>query len=161
MTNVASFSYKIAPASEPDDRHPVVGAQRGRLVRVDGDGRAYVDFPGNPSGPIVAKLAVSDIEIAQLGTGAKGSEILLVFENNDITQPIIIGRVRDCLPTNGTDINIRGHRFIVDSDEEIELRCGEAKLRISRDGKVIVLGNDVLSRARRRNRIKGGSVNIN
>ena len=161
MTTSTRFSYRIPPKLEPDDRQPAAGAQRGRLVRIDNEGRLFVDFQGNPSGPVAAKLAVSETEIADLIDGAEGTEILLVFENNDIAQPIIIGRVRDCLPSNGIEIYIRGRRFIVDTDEEIELRCGEAKLRITRDGKVIVLGNDVLSRARRRNRIKGGTVNIN
>jgi hypothetical protein len=161
MTTLTSFSYRIPPEPEPHDRRPAAGAQRGRLVRIDNEGRPFVDFHGNPSGAVAAKLAVSATEIANLIDSAEGTEILLVFENNDIAQPIIIGMVRDCLPSNGIEIYIRGRRFIVDTDEEIELRCGEAKVRITRDGKVIVLGNDVLSRARRRNRIKGGTVNIN
>jgi hypothetical protein len=161
MTTLTRFSYTVPHKPEPDDRQPAVGAQRGRLVRVDSEGRLFVDFPGNPSGPLAAKLAVSRTEIAALIDGAEETEILLVFENNDIAQPIIVGTVRDCLPSNGIEIYIRGRRFIVDTDEDIELRCGEAKVRITRNGKIIVLGNDVVSRARRRNRIKGGTVNIN
>ena len=151
----------IPPEPEPDDRKPAAAAQRGRLARIDSEGRLFVDFPGNTLGPVAAKLAVSEMEIADLIDSAEGTEILLVFENNDKSQPIIVGRVRDRLPSEGAHIYVRGRRFTVDADEEIELRCGEAKLLISRDGKIVVLGNDVLSRARCRNRIKGGTVNIN
>lgn len=158
MTTLTPRSHKIALKSNSDGRRPAPGARRGRVVRIDSEGRLFVDFQRNPSGPVEAKLAVGEIELARV---VEGAEILLVFEDNDVAQPIIIGTVRDRLPSNGIEISIRGRRFIVDSDEEIELRCGEAMLRITREGKVIVLGNDVLSRARRRNRIKGGTVNIN
>jgi hypothetical protein len=161
MTTLTSFSHGIPPDPKLSERQPAAGAQRGRVVRIDSEGRLFVDFQGNPSGPVAAKLAVSEAEIAHLIDGPEGPEVLLVFENNDLAQPIIIGTVRDCLPSNGIEIYIRGRRFTVDADEEIELRCGEAKVRITRDGKVVVLGNDVISRARRRHRIKGGTVNIN
>jgi uncharacterized protein DUF6484 len=161
MTTLTSFSCRIPHQPGLDDRQPTAGARTGRLVRIDSEGRLFVDFEGNPRVPVAAKLAVSKTEIADLINAGEGTELLLVFENNDIAKPIIVGTVRDCLPSDGIVISIRGRRFIVDADEEIELRCGEAKVRITRDGKVIVLGNDVLSRARRRNRIKGGTVNIN
>ena len=158
MTTLTPASYKISSRPHREDRQQLVGAQRGRLVRIDDEGRLFVDFPDNPSDPVAAKLAVSEAELADVIAGV---EILLIFENNDLTQPIIIGRVRDRLPVNGIEISIRGRRVIVNADQEIELRCGEAKLLITHEGKVVVLGNDVLSRARRRNRIKGGTVNIN
>jgi hypothetical protein len=161
MTTLTSCSFNIPPKSESEDRLAAVGARRGRLVRIDSEGRLFVDFQGNPFGPVAAKLSVSETEIADLIDSTEGAEIFLVFENNDLAQPIVIGRVRDHLPSKGIEIHVRGRRFIFDANEEIELRCGEAKVRIARDGKVIVLGNDVLSRARRRNRIKGGTVNIN
>jgi hypothetical protein len=155
------FSSETALQPDSDDRREPPGAQRGRLVGVDSEGRLFVDFPGNPAAPVMAKLAVSETEIANILDGPEETEILLVFENNDLAQPIIIGTVRDRLPSNGIEIYIRGRRFTVEAEEEVELRCGDAKLRITRDGKVVVLGNDVVSRARRRNRIKGGTVNIN
>jgi hypothetical protein len=159
MTTLTRVSY-IPLEVEADDRRQAAPL-RGRLVRIDAEGRLFVDFPGNQSGPVAAKLAVSETEIAAIIDGDYATEILLVFEDNDPAQPIIVGRVRDRLPRNGIEICIRGRRFTVEADEEIELRCGDATLRITREGKVIVLGNDVLSRARRRNRIKGGTVNIN
>jgi hypothetical protein len=161
MTRIARFSRKIAAQVAPDLPQLTTGAQTGYLVSIDTDGRLFVDFPGNPAGPVAAKFAVSDLAMAELLNEPEGSEVLLVFEDNDLAKPIIIGKVRDCLPNGGIDIRVRGRRFTVETDEEIELRCGDAKLRITRDGKVVVLGNDVVSRARRRNRIKGGTVNIN
>jgi len=157
MATLTDISQKIARRSGPN-RQPTAGARKGRLVRIDSEGRLFVDFQGNPSGPVAARLAVSETELADL---LEGAEILLIFEDDDLARPIIIGTLRDRLPSNGIQISIRGRRVIVEANEEIELLCGEAKLRITRDGKVVVLGNDVLSRARCRNRIRGGTVNIN
>jgi hypothetical protein len=161
MSMLTRFSYQILPQLGRNEPKPQASAQRGRLVRIDAEGRPFVDFNGNPAEPVAAKLALGETEIAEIIRAGEGTEILLVFEDNDLSQPIIIGKLRHRLPSNGIEIYIRGRRFTVDADEEIELRCGEAKLRITREGKIIVLGNDVLSRARRRNRIKGGTVNIN
>jgi hypothetical protein len=130
-------------------------------VSIETDGRLLVDFPGNPSGPVVAKLAVSDMAMAELLNESEAPEVLLVFEDNDLARPIVIAKVRERLPSAGIEIHVRGRRFAVETDEEIELRCGDARVRITRDGKVVVLGNEVVSRARRGNRIKGGTVNIN
>ena len=121
----------------------------------------FVDFPGNPSGPIAAKLAISDLAMAELLDEPEAPEVLLVFEDNDLARPIMVGKVRERLPSTGIEIHVRGRRFTVETDDEIELRCGDAKVRITGHGKIVVLGNDVVSRARRGNRIKGGTVNIN
>jgi hypothetical protein len=146
---------------ERDQPHVTAGAQTGRVVGIDPEGRVFVDFPRNPFGPVPAKLAVTDMAISEILTDPQRPELLLVFEDNDLSRPIIVGRVRDRLPADGLEIHLRAHRFTVEADEEIELRCGDARFRVTRDGKVIVLGNDVVSRARGRNKIKGGTVNIN
>ena len=161
MTKIARISTKISSELESDRPRVSAGAQLGHLVSIDVEGRCYVDFPGNVAGPIAAKLALTDTATAELLSYPRGTEVLLVFEDNELARPVIIGKVRDRLPEAGIEIHIRGRRVTVETDEEIELRCGDAKLRISRDGKVVVLGNDVVSRARRENKIRGGTVNIN
>ena len=50
---------------------------------------------------------------------------------------------------------------VIEADEELLLRVGESSIKISRDGKVVIRGEHVLTRAKGTNRIKGGSVAIN
>jgi hypothetical protein len=160
MPKIARFSRKGASLQTlPPLALP--GAQTGQIVNLDENGVLFVDFPANPSGPVAARLAVGDMVLSEMLHDPQAREVLLVFEDNDLTRPIIVGPVRDRLPTNGIDIHVHGRRFTVETDQEVELRCGDAKLRISRDGKIVVLGNDVVSRARRQHKIKGGTVNIN
>lgn len=161
MTKIARAPRKTAVQLEPDQPRGPGAAQTGRVVGIDAEGRVFVDFPGNPSGPVPAKLAVTDMAISEILTDPQRPDVLLVFDDNDLARPIIIGRVRDRLPADGLEIHVSARRFTVETDEGVELRCGDAKLRITREGKVVVLGNDVVSRARRRNKIKGGTVNIN
>ncbi len=161
MTKLIQLPDGPIKKQEKVDKQATLGARAGRLKSIDSKGRVFVDFPGNPQGPIVAKLALDEIEISGLIHNSEETEVLLVFDNNDLFRPVIVGRVRDQVPTHGVEIHIHGRRFLVDSEDEIELHCGRAKLRINREGKIIVLGEDVVSRARGRNRIRGGTVNIN
>jgi hypothetical protein len=161
MTKHAESSAEPTLRSIPVNQQVVLGARTGCLTGIDSDGRLFVDFPGNPHGPLKAKIALGETEVAGLTESAAGTQVLLVFDNNDIHQPIIVGRIRERVPTDGVEIHVRGRRFTVNTDDEIELQCGEAKLRITSDGKLITLGDKVVSRARCVNRIKGGTVKIN
>ena len=52
-------------------------------------------------------------------------------------------------------------QFEVVASEAISLKCGESSLEMRKDGKVLVKGKDVVSLAKRVQRIKGGTVAIN
>ncbi|MFO0590733.1 MAG: DUF6484 domain-containing protein [Polyangiaceae bacterium] len=54
-----------------------------------------------------------------------------------------------------------GKRVVVEGEEEVSLRCGEASITLRRDGRVVVRGAYVETHASGTNRIKGGSVRIN
>jgi len=61
------------------------------------------------------------------------------------------------------DIEARldGKRVVLEATEEIVLRCGDASIILRRDGKLVVKGAYVETRATGINRIKGGAVKIN
>jgi hypothetical protein len=61
----------------------------------------------------------------------------------------------------GEDLVVDGKKIVITAATEIELRCGDAFIRLTRDGKVIIRGTNVSSRATAQNRIRGGSVHIN
>jgi hypothetical protein len=56
---------------------------------------------------------------------------------------------------------IEGRTVRIEAGDELTLQCGAASITIVRDGRVIIRGEHVLTRARGTNRIKGGSVAIN
>jgi hypothetical protein len=103
----------------------------------------------------------------------KSKEILLTFENGNPQLPIIIGLIqmqpvitetlKEVLLNreNVKDISLDGERIIFDAKKEIVLRCGEGSVKIRQDGKIIVKGTNIVSRAKATNKIKGAAVNIN
>lgn len=65
------------------------------------------------------------------------------------------------MPDGVDTVRISGRRVTVAADEELLLTCGGGSVRVDRHGKVVVLGTDITSRARRRHKIKGATVAIN
>ncbi|MCA9707924.1 MAG: hypothetical protein KDK70_18880 [Myxococcales bacterium] len=59
------------------------------------------------------------------------------------------------------ELLIDGRRLVLRGTERIELRCGDASIVLRADGTLKIRGRDVSTLARRRQRIKGGSVSIN
>lgn len=133
----------------------------GRLVALN-EGRPMVDFPGNQVGPVVARTTV-DLSQAQVEEG-KSSEVLLVFNEGRPLEPIIIGLLQPAEPepTHApVETSIDGNRVVLTGQEEIELRCGQARIVLRKNGRISVRGVYVETRAKGVNRIKGGSVQIN
>ena len=144
----------------------------GHIVQINEKGRAVVDFPGNLVGPLQARsVIVAPTEFHK--NMDKDTPVLLVFENQDPTLPIIIGIIHDrlfqttaseemTLPIKRPrDSIIDGKRLVLDAKEEITLRCGKSSVILRKDGKVVVKGIRLISRASETNKIKGASVKIN
>lgn len=72
------------------------------------------------------------------------------------------GRTVEIVMPEGVEtVRIAGTRVRIAAEEELTLECGGASVRIDRRGKVVVLGTDVTTRARRLNKVKGARVAIN
>ena len=65
------------------------------------------------------------------------------------------------MPDGVDTVRIAGRRVTVAADDELLLTCGGGSVRVDRHGKVVVLGTDITSRARRRHKSKGATVAIN
>jgi len=51
--------------------------------------------------------------------------------------------------------------LVIEAKRQLDLKCGKSSVVLRRDGKLVVKAVDVVSRAKRNNKIKGGSVQIN
>lgn len=51
--------------------------------------------------------------------------------------------------------------LVLEARKSLVLRCGDGSITIREDGKILIKGKDLVSHAKRVNRIKGGSVAIN
>ena len=63
--------------------------------------------------------------------------------------------------TEGPRAILDDQEMVLEARESIVLRCGKSSLTLRQDGRVLLRGVHVVSRASGRNKVKGGSVLIN
>jgi hypothetical protein len=144
------------------------GIQAGWIVEIRPDGKPMVEFDGNGLGPVEARCLRSE---SFFNDFAAGSAVLLAFDRGDRSRPIILGALsescqeRSSVPfrAEGSPVNavVDGFRIVLRADREIVLECGESSLILQRDGRVVLRGVEVVSRASRTNKIRGACVKIN
>jgi hypothetical protein len=156
------------------DCRRVAGHRVGAIVGTCERG-PLVDYPGNPHGPLVARTIVP----LPSGVAAEApGEALLVFEHERSDQPIVVGLLVSAADAGGGALHaigalaaagaaraitarVDGKQVVIDAQDEIVLRCGDASITLRRNGRVVIRGAYVETRSRGVNRIKGGSVQIN
>ena len=153
----------------------------GSLVAVDSENRPMVDFAENVTD--IPLLALSTVEIHKKYIGR---QVALLFANGNPTSPVIMGLIHSPLdvmlenheqnsnsenvpvteillpaPSISGDLKIDGKRVVIEAADEIELKCGESSIVLTRAGKILIRGKYLLSRSSGVNRILGGSVQVN
>jgi hypothetical protein len=146
----------------------------GEIIAIDEEGCAHVSFPGNHGVPVRARSVVdAPARAGEHPDALVGAPVLLVFESGDPNRPIIVGLLREELRPEPSrpevsldlgknrDVVIDGQRLVFDAKREVLLRCGKSTILLQRDGKVLIRGTHLVSRASGPNRIKGGSISLN
>ena len=78
------------------DTARLTGHRVGRIVELNADGQAIVDFPDNPGEPVVARSTLdAPARAADDPAALLDAPVLLVFEEGDPSRPIITGLIRD------------------------------------------------------------------
>ena len=65
-----------------------------------------------------------------------------------------------------TELGTNGHvgetpLLVLEADESLTIRCGQGSITIKESGKILIRGLDVVSHAKRCNRVRGGSIRLN
>lgn len=167
--NSTPSSLGMDGSNERNPLLPLPGVIVGKLVNMNLQGAAEVDFPGNAlSKPLRARTTIS------LENAHTNQEVALTFENGDSTKPIILGilqqeglaskqEVNQHTPNNQMPLNVQidEDRLTFTAKKEIVLKCGKASITLTKAGKILIRGAYLLSRSTGVNRVKGGSVQIN
>ena len=137
-------------------------------AKLAGEGVSIATFAGfNADGQFLVVLSNELEPIQALSTigfveNEVGAKIVVAYEKGNVRCPIIIGRVQErTVPSALPNFKIDGDRVVLRAEREIELRCGDASIVLTRAGKVLIRGNYVLTRSRGANKIKGAYVDIN
>jgi hypothetical protein len=152
---------------------PVTGVRVGWIAGFDVQRGVLVDFPGS-AGPVPARSIVPLDHAAAERAAAEKAGAVLQFENGDPRLPVLMGLLQPAVQTPLLDAllsgpapgakleaKVDGKRVVIEGKDEIVLRCGQASITLQRNGKVVVRGTYLETRATGTNRIKGGSVQIN
>ncbi len=149
----------------------VEGTRLGRTVSFE-RGELRVDYDGNPSGPLAARISATLDDAALAAAARDRQDALLLFENGDPKRPVVVALLRSAtplvdallagpLPQAEKMVRLDGKQVVLEGQEEVVLRCGRASLTLRRDGKVILRGVNVVTQAEQVQKIRGGKVQIN
>jgi len=136
---------------------PVLPQHIGRQV-------ALMFTQGTDSRPIVIGFLYSPlqqmldnlIEQSEVSVSVLDSMDQTVFDEPAATLPPAINANQ-----YGDTVHVDGKRVVLEGQEEVVLKCGEASITLTRNGRVVIRGKYLLSRSSGVNRILGGSVQVN
>ncbi|MEF2074635.1 hypothetical protein [Consotaella aegiceratis] len=141
--------------SRSDAQPPEDGACATRLARlaaVGAEGTLVIEDPRGGLAPAVASLALGPVQ--------PGDLVVAAFP--DAGPAIALGAVAAAaLAAAPLAVVADGNRIVVSGREEIELVCGRASIRLQADGKIVIAGETVISRATGTNTLEGAVVKVN
>jgi hypothetical protein len=117
----------------------------------------WVELPGQARRAVEARVMTPPGAPAPRPTLRPGQTVVLMIDRSRGAAPILLGVLQPLSPSSPEP----ERRLELEAQDEIVLRCGEASVVLRRNGRIVVRGVYVETRARGVNRIKGGSVSIN
>ena len=89
-----------------------------------------------------------------------GDRVLIWLPRGDGEDAVVLGRVG---PKRASTQPVRQDpdELVIEAKRSLTFRCGDGSITLREDGKVVIKGKDLISHAKRVNRIRGGSVTIN
>ncbi len=99
---------------------------------------------------------------------APGDEVLVWHGGRSSDRAVVLGRICHS-NARGTEIAVASDarqmevpdELVIEAKHSLTLRVGSGSITIREDGKILIKGKDLVSHAKRLNRIKGGAVQIN
>lgn len=132
------------------------GTRLGRVAALLDDAVIVATGPGS-------ELLACDV--LQTGPGepltlAENDTVLVVVPEGEGARGVILGRIGrpDRRSAEGKGVP---DEIVLEATKGLTLKVGEGSITLREDGKILIRGRDLVSHARRLNRIRGGSVAIN
>jgi hypothetical protein len=109
--------------------------------------------------------AIVACDLLETGAGmapalAEGATVLVVVPDGGGGRGVVLGRV--LRPgVRSTASEAPPEEILLEATKGLTLKVGEGSITLREDGKVLIRGRDLVSHAKRTNRIRGGTVAIN
>lgn len=137
-----------------DNETAAAQTARATVLKVAADGAVVCTRDGEDLEAIVCQvLHTSDGPPPRL---APGDAVLVWLSGDD---GVVLGRIGGSRAA--AKPKEKPEELVIEAKKGLTLRCGDGSITLRADGKILIKGQDLVSHARRLNRIKGGSVAIN
>lgn len=122
----------------------------------------WVDFEGNPGAPIPARSLLVGLAALQSAASTR-QQVVLVFGGG--SQPpellsLVQPRLAPC-KSRGSTSHLLGQRVVISATEQLELRCGGARISFDSLETVHIEGERLETRATGVNALRGDEIDIN
>ena len=152
-------------AERPANMVDLNGLVIGHVAGVAPSGRPLVVWPGEGERTREAEV----LRHAQPGdwNACAGLRCVLAFPRGEAAPPIVIGLLDPSPGARAGDPATRGRatsapdHLRIEAGREIVLECGQARISLRADGRIVIQGGYLLSRSTGVQKIKGASVQIN
>ncbi|MCU0625005.1 MAG: DUF6484 domain-containing protein [Gemmatimonadaceae bacterium] len=113
------------------------------------------------AGTLGLGAAVSAPTIATVTAADVGRVAAVTFVGGDVRRPLVLGLLH-LAEADGRDREpAPAPRLVLEATDSLELRCGSARIVLTQDGRVVIRGDHVSSRAAGVNTLSGAAVQIN
>ncbi len=165
----------LSTSCDSSGQHFMAGMQpvTGRVVSINAVGKILVQYKNRP---VTEARIMSGSIRKELESNLRSSQqVLMVFEEGDPEKPIIIGLMEEPLyqmvelekssvaneENSPTEAEIDGERMVLEATKEIVLKCGNSSITLTKEGRIVIKGIDIVSRALSVNKVKGSCVELN
>jgi hypothetical protein len=135
---------------------PLSGTRLGRVTALLEDAVLVASGPGEE----LLACDVIDAGGPEPLVIAEGDAVLVVVPEGGNGRGVILGRV-SATARKRESAKVPPDEIVLEATKGLTLRVGEGSITLREDGKILIRGRDLVSHARRVNRIRGGSVAIN
>lgn len=141
--------------NEDDAAPPAIapGHEVGTLVRVTPGGDLWIRRPSLPCSRrvrSVVPLSVSDL----------GKDVLILCAPTKNGEDIVIGCFVEATPPPNS-VEIDGQHIELEGRRSISMRCGKANIELRADGRIMLNGENITTKAKQANRLLGGTIYLN
>lgn len=152
-----SLARRVRPAQQPHYATLI-----GTLVAASPGAAPEVEYAAL-SGDVQRHSAATTVPLDPANVG---HPVVLMFLDGDPERPVVTGVLQpgDATPrklSRARKLAIDGRELVLTADTQLTLQCGKSSITLTRDGKIVIRGADLVSRASSTHRIRGGTIALN
>jgi hypothetical protein len=153
---------RLVPKVEPQQEERIEGMRVGTVVGLRAGGVLEVDFPGNLRGPLPARTTLALEEQVWRQAVRERQQAALFFDSRDPARPVVMGLIQPMPASADQEVELRcGKARVRLRPGEVVVECGKSSLRLQSNGQIELRGEDLVTEANGLHRIRGRKVKIN